>query len=149
MSEKLWTELEKIDILRERMGLNYEQARTALAEAGGDVVKALALVERGENNVTEDMERDNGEMWTGLKHKFKQLRQARLNVKHDEKTVFSVSAPVGLLLAYGVLRRPGLRMLGVAGLAVAAFRHYSLEMDPAGEQRREGSDDWERAELRV
>ncbi|KLU59630.1 hypothetical protein CEB3_c37580 [Peptococcaceae bacterium CEB3] len=149
MSEKLWTELEKIDILRERMGLDYEQARTALAEAGGDVVRALALVERGESNMTEGTERESGDMWTGLKHKFKQLKQARLNVKHDEKTVFSVSVPVGLLLAYGVLRRPGLRMLGVAGLAVAAFRHYSLEMDPAEEQRREDSGDWEGAEFRV
>ncbi|MFZ3130072.1 MAG: hypothetical protein WA125_02960 [Desulfosporosinus sp.] len=30
MTEALWTELEKLDVLRERMGIGYEEARKAL-----------------------------------------------------------------------------------------------------------------------
>lgn len=141
MSEELWTELEKIDILRERMGLNYEQARTALVEARGDVVKALAFVEQGEKSVTEGLKREGGDLWQGLGHKFKRLNQTRVKVKRHEKTVFSVSAPIGLLLAYGVFRRPGLRMLGLVGLAAAAIKHYSLEVDPTEDVREDPNKD--------
>lgn len=133
MSTELWTELEKIDILRERMDLNYEQARTALMEAGGDVVKALGFVEQGEKNVIPGLAGEGRDLWQGLGTKFKQLNQTRVNVKRHEKTVFSVSAPIGLLLAFGVFRRPGLRVLGLAGLAAAAIRHYSLEVDSGGD----------------
>ena len=39
-------ELEKIDILRSRFKIGYEDARTVLAAASGDVVAALAAVEK-------------------------------------------------------------------------------------------------------
>lgn len=39
-------ELRKIDLIRERTKLGYEQARQLLNEAGGDVVAALILWER-------------------------------------------------------------------------------------------------------
>ena len=40
-------ELEKIDILRSRFRIGYEDARKALSDASGDVVVALATVEKG------------------------------------------------------------------------------------------------------
>ena len=39
-------ELEKIDILRSRFKVGYEDARKALAAASGDVVVALAAIEK-------------------------------------------------------------------------------------------------------
>ena len=39
-------ELEKIDILRSRFKIGYEDARKALAATSGDVVGALAAIER-------------------------------------------------------------------------------------------------------
>ena len=39
-------ELRKVDLIRERTRLGYEQARQLLQEAGGDVVAALILWER-------------------------------------------------------------------------------------------------------
>jgi len=39
-------ELEKIDILRSRFRIGYEDARKALAAASGDVVTALAAIEK-------------------------------------------------------------------------------------------------------
>lgn len=39
-------ELEKIDVLRSRFRIGYEDARKTLAAASGDVVTALAAIER-------------------------------------------------------------------------------------------------------
>lgn len=41
----MYSELEKIDIIRDRFELSYEEARNALNVAQGDVVTALALIE--------------------------------------------------------------------------------------------------------
>ncbi|MHB1650970.1 MAG: DUF4342 domain-containing protein [Desulfitobacteriaceae bacterium] len=133
MSETVWTELEKIDILRERMGLTYEEARTVLLEAEGELIKALAQAEKGSQSVTEDLKEQGQEMWEGFNGKLKKLHHTRVNVKHHEKTVFSISAPLGLVLAYSVFRRPGLRMLGLLGLGAAALHRYKLEVESSEE----------------
>ena len=38
-------ELEKIDVIRERLGVTYKEAKEALDRAGGDVVQALINLE--------------------------------------------------------------------------------------------------------
>ncbi|HEY3298540.1 MAG TPA: hypothetical protein VGK34_07785 [Armatimonadota bacterium] len=43
------SELEKIDIIRSRFKVTYDEARNALSTAQGDVVSALASVERSES----------------------------------------------------------------------------------------------------
>lgn len=37
--------LEQVDLVRERMGVGYAEAKRALDEAGGDVIGALAAIE--------------------------------------------------------------------------------------------------------
>lgn len=39
-------ELEKIDVLRDRFRITYEEAQDALSTAGGDVVQALVALEK-------------------------------------------------------------------------------------------------------
>ena len=39
-------ELEKLDAIRKRMNVSYDEARRALEEAGGDVVQALVNLEK-------------------------------------------------------------------------------------------------------
>ncbi|HAH88484.1 MAG: ubiquitin [Armatimonadota bacterium] len=46
-------QLNKIDIIRERFSLSYEEARTALEESGGDVVSALDTLERSRGRCTD------------------------------------------------------------------------------------------------
>ena len=134
MSQVLWTELEKIDILRERMGLSYEEARSALEEAHGDVILALANQEK--EKIVED-EGTGGQLWDGLKHQMNRLSQTQVKLKRQDKTVLSVSAPLGMALAFTIWRRPGLRMLGLLGAAAAAMKHYELEVDSIGAEEEE------------
>ncbi len=42
----MMTELEKVEKLRERANVTYEEAKTALDEAGGDLLDAIVILER-------------------------------------------------------------------------------------------------------
>ena len=50
-------ELLKIDLLRERTGVGYKEAKDALDKAGGDVVQALIFIEDERVNLDEDLQR--------------------------------------------------------------------------------------------
>jgi hypothetical protein len=132
MSEVLWTELEKIDILRERMGLTYEEARSALEAAHGDVIKALS---NKENEMAHLEEGVGSQLWDGLKHQMNRLSQTQVKLKREDKTLLSVSAPLGMAMVYTLWKRPGLRMLGLLGVAAAAMKHCELEVDRVGEEK--------------
>lgn len=133
MSEELWTELDKLDVLRERMGIGYEEARTALNLAEGDVMKALDNLEKvqsGEKMGWEEQDwADQGRgIWDSVKAKLGSFNNTTISVKKHDNTVLSVSAPLGLALAYTVWRKPGLRMLALLGVAGAAMSDYELEV---------------------
>ncbi|MDR3602481.1 MAG: DUF4342 domain-containing protein [Desulfosporosinus sp.] len=133
MSEALWTELEKLDVLRERMGIGYEEARAALNMAQGDVVKALDNLEKarkGEDLGWEFVERGQG-IWDSVKAKFGSLNNTTVSLKKHDNTIVSFSAPLGLALAYTIWRKPGLRFLALVGAVGAAINHYELEVTPA------------------
>ncbi|MHB1001101.1 MAG: UBA domain-containing protein [Armatimonadota bacterium] len=46
-------ELEKIDIIRSRFKVTYDEARDALNAASGDLIHALAIIEKGESTGTD------------------------------------------------------------------------------------------------
>ncbi|MGI6119706.1 MAG: DUF4342 domain-containing protein [Desulfosporosinus sp.] len=130
MAEALWSELEKLDVLRERMGIGYEEARTALDLAQGDVVKALDNLERARNG--------NGyccnfidqghEIWDSVKSALTTFSHSTISLKRNENTIVSLSAPLGLALAYTIWRKPGLRMLALVGAVGAAMNNFELEV---------------------
>ncbi|WP_206812054.1 DUF4342 domain-containing protein [Paradesulfitobacterium ferrireducens] len=129
MNEEMWSELEKIDILRERMGVGYDEASKALKAAGGDVIRALADLESEQKAMTGTWKNRGREVWEDVKDKMEALNQTKVNLKRRDKTLLSVSAPLGAALAYTFWRRPGLRLLGLLGAAGAALAHYELEVD--------------------
>ncbi|WP_049804084.1 DUF4342 domain-containing protein [Desulfosporosinus acidiphilus] len=131
LSEALWSELEKMDILRERMGIGYEEARAALNSAQGDVVKALDFLEkeRDGRKPCEEFPDRGQEIWENVKAKMQEFNRTKINLKRNDTTVLSLSAPLGVALAYSVWRKPGLRMLALAGAVGAALNHFHLEVD--------------------
>lgn len=130
MSEALWTELEKMDVLRERMGIGYEEARKALNLAEGDVVKALDNLEKGQYGEALGRElADRGHrIWDGVKEKLGSFNNTTVSLKKHDTTIVSLAAPLGLALAYTIWRKPGLRMLALVGAVGAAINHYELEV---------------------
>lgn len=51
MSAAVQTELEKLDAIRSRMDVSYEEAREALNQADGDLVQALVNLEKGKGDL--------------------------------------------------------------------------------------------------
>ncbi|AET70384.1 hypothetical protein Desor_4991 [Desulfosporosinus orientis DSM 765] len=129
MSEP-WTELEKIDILRQRMGIGYEEARTALDLAQGDLLKALDDLERVRKGLEQEWhfeERGQG-IWDSVKSTMSDIGHSTISLKRHDNTIISLSAPLGLALAYTIWRKPGLRMLALIGAVGAAVNHFELEV---------------------
>jgi len=130
MTEPLWTELEKMDVLRERMGIGYEEARTALNLAQGDVVKALDDLDKAQKEDKREWEfEDQGRgIWEGIKSSIASINHSTISLKRYDNTIVSVSTPLGLALAYTIWRRPSLRMLALVGAVGAAINHFELEV---------------------
>lgn len=137
MSEVLWTEIAKIDLLRERMGVNYEEARKALREAGGDVALALGDLERKLDNatdgfadrITDELRVRGARTWDKVQSRLHRFNNMQVNLKRNDKTLLSVSAPLGLLASYVLWRRPGLRLLGLLGATAAVLSQYEFEIE--------------------
>ena len=130
MTEALWTELEKLDVLRERMGIGYEEARQALILAQGDVVKALDNLEKtkaGERQSFDFADQGQG-IWDSFKSTMVSFSHSTISLKRHENTIVSLSAPLGLALAYTIWRKPGLRLLALVGAVGAAVNNFELEV---------------------
>jgi len=129
MSEP-WTELEKIDLLRERMGIGYEEARTALNLAQGDVLKALDDLEKIRNGLGQDwhFEECGQGILGSVKSTLSSINRSTISLKRHDNTIISVSAPLGLALAYTIWRKPSLRLLALVGAVGAAMNHFELEV---------------------
>ena len=130
MNEAFLTELEKLDVLRERLGIGYEQARTVLNLAQGDVVKALDDYERARITIEgEDFDCQEQGIWQDVKSSLVAFSCSTVSLKRNENTIISLSAPLGLALAYTIWRKPGLRLLALVGAVGATLKDFELELN--------------------
>ena len=141
MSEVLWTELEKMDVLRERMGIGYEEARTALNMAQGDLIKALDNLEKAQGLEEQEFNfADRGhKIWESVRSKMGSFNNTTVSLKKHDNTIVTLSAPLGLALAYTIWRKPGLRLIALAGAVGAAINHFELEV--ASDDKSQYTDD--------
>ncbi|QGP92523.1 hypothetical protein MGLY_19050 [Neomoorella glycerini] len=130
----MMTELEKIDQLRERLGLSYREAREALERAGGDVLEALVQYEE---STREGLQRElagwSGKLVERIRSILRQGNVMRIKVKKDGKTVAEIPATVGALGVLGVLASSELAILAGLSTVAALFNRYTLEVE-----RRDG-----------
>ncbi|MBS4030198.1 MAG: DUF4342 domain-containing protein [Clostridiales bacterium] len=119
--------LQKIDLVRERTGLSYAEARELLEEANGDVIDALVMME---DELEADAEEHGvslleGDMLAPVKNAIRQSNRTRIRVKNHNGTLMELPATLGLA---GMILAPKATALGAAALLIA---HYSLEVTPA------------------
>ena len=113
--------LEKIDLLRERTGASYKEARQALEGTKGDVVEALVLLE--EDNKSWMEEGPHMEFMAKAKDFVRKSIDTRITVKSQEKTVVEIPAPLGVA---GAVFLPKAAALGTLLLL---FTKYSLQLE--------------------
>ena len=91
--------LEKIELVKDRTGVTYAEAKKALEEADGSVVDAIIAIEETVNSG--DKKRAFGErgeaLFTSLKNLVKKGNVAKILVKKDEDTVLNVPLNAGIL----------------------------------------------------
>lgn len=120
MGERLWSDLDTIDILRERLGVGYEEARRLLDQAEGDLIRALAEWENEGRQARTSWKEQGGELWWNVQEKLSQWSRTKITLKHRDQLLMSVSVPLGIGLGYLLWRKPAMRMLALTGIAVAA-----------------------------
>ena len=91
--------LEKIELVKDRTGVTYAEAKKALEEADGSVVDAIIAIEETVNSG--DKKRAFGErgeaLFVSLKNLVKKGNVAKILVKKDEDIVLNVPLNAGIL----------------------------------------------------
>ncbi|MEJ6952028.1 DUF4342 domain-containing protein [Natronospora cellulosivora (SeqCode)] len=125
--------LEKIDMIKGRLGVSYEEAFKSLEECNGDVVQALIKLEKDvevdtESSAAKEKSMDyihvkGQEIIKKIKEIIKEGNVNKVIVKSDEKTLVEIPVTAGVA---GLVLFPYVTLL--AG-AAAMYKDYTLEIE--------------------
>ena len=128
--------LEKIDILRDRAGVSYREAKEMLEKHDGDVIAALIEFETVQNKGwVDEFSVRSGEVIDKVKEIIREGNVNKIRVKHDGRTLVEIPVSVG---AVGAVVLPQLAALGVL---IALFKRCTIEVVRQEEGRIGGEDD--------
>jgi len=127
-------ELTKIDLLRERTGVGYKEAKEALDRSGGDVVQALIYIEDERIKLDDDLQQKGEKILKQVKEIIKKGNVTKIKLKKGNKTVFQFPVNVGALGMAGAIMSPTLALVAALGTVAALANKYTLEIErPGGE----------------
>ena len=125
--------LEKIDLIRKRLNVSYNEANQALEECDGDVVSALIKLENdmdlgSTNNENEESDEDihvkSSELIEKIKEIIKEGNVKKITVKNEEgESVLEIPVTAGVV---GLVLFP---YLGILGGMAAMLKEYKLEIN--------------------
>lgn len=109
--------LEKIDIIRERTGVSYAEAKEALEQCNGDVVDTLIYFEQ----MTEEVEdKHMNEFFTTIEEFKDWLKETirvgnvtRIKIKKDDRTIVDVPVNAGIAAGVFAMLWPPLIAIGM------------------------------------
>lgn len=121
-------ELEKIDIIRERLGVSYHEAKEALDKVNGDVVQALILLEKNDRKWDQKLDEKGKQLVNYIKEIINKGNVTKIRLKKDDKVIFEIPATIGAIGVGGAILSPILAIVAVVGTVAALINHYSLEI---------------------
>lgn len=110
--------LEKIDIIRERTGVSYAEAREALEKCEGNVVDALIFIEESKKTPKENLYTSKDEFIKWLKDIVSKGNITRIKIKKEDKVLLDIPVTAGLVVAIPSLIYAPLITLGVFAAAL-------------------------------
>ncbi|MDD4170448.1 MAG: DUF4342 domain-containing protein [Desulfotomaculaceae bacterium] len=122
-------ELEKIDIIRNRLGVGYKEAKAALDAAGGDVVQALIRLEEKGQEPGERFQVKGNELLEQVKGLLHKGQSFRIKVKQGDRVVFEIPASVGALGLVGALASYEIAVIGVLASVAGMANKYTLDVE--------------------
>lgn len=108
--------LEKIDIVRERTGVSYKEAKEALEQNNGDVIETIIFIEEKHGKTWMDtMSVVGNEVVEKLKAIIKKGNVSRIVLKKDGEVLLNVPITAG---AIGVMLYPMVSLLGISAALI-------------------------------
>jgi hypothetical protein len=108
--------IEKIDMVRGRMNVTYEEAKLALEATSWDVVEAIIKIERDEVTRKEEIFVRGSELVEKIKEIVRKGNINRLRVKQDDKVLIEIPVTAGVV---GALLAPQLAIIGAVAALVS------------------------------
>jgi hypothetical protein len=108
--------IEKVDMVRERMNVSYEEAKQALEVTNWDVVEALIKIERDEKARKEEIFVRGSELVEKIKELIRKGNINRLRVKQDKDVLIEIPLTAGVV---GALLVPQLAVIGAVAALVS------------------------------
>lgn len=109
--------LEKIDLIRQRSGMGYQEAKEALEKNNGNVVDTLIYLEQNQKTFAQNITEMSNELIDTIKDIVKKGNVTRIKVKKDNRLLIDIPVSAGIAAGAITLFYPSLLVIG----AVAAF----------------------------
>lgn len=123
--------LEKIDIIRQRSGLSYAEAKQVLEANNGNVVDSLIYIEQNKKtfkqNFTENITNTGNEILDAVKEIIKKGNVSRIKVKKDNRLL--VDIPVTAGVAAGTISAILSPALVAVGTVAAIASKITIEIE--------------------
>lgn len=118
--------LEKIDLVRERTGASYSEAKEALEKNNGNVVDAIIYMEKSKKNPLDNIYTTKDEFLSWIKELINKGNITRIKVKKDEKVL--VDMPVNAGIAVGIVAYAIWTPLIAIGVIGAVVTNLTIEI---------------------
>lgn len=118
--------LENIDLIRERTGVSYREAKEALERNNGNVIDTLIeLEEKSKSNTTnwtEEFSVRSTEVMDKVKELIREGNVNKIRIKHEGRVLAEIPVALG---AFGAVVLP---QLAAVGVLVAVFKRCTIEV---------------------
>lgn len=108
--------LEKIDTIRERTGVNYKKAKEYLEKNNGNVVEALIQIEEEEKGINLNLNEKSDQIIEKLKETIKKGNITKIILKRDGEVMMNIPVTAG---AIGAVLAPQLSAIGIAAAMIS------------------------------
>jgi len=121
--------LEKIDIVRERTGASYSEAKEALEACEGNVVDALIYLESKEETPVDNMFSSKEEFFDWMKDMINKGNVNRIRVKKDDKVLIDIPVTAGAAAMLTALIWPPILAVGLITAVVTKLTIEIIKSD--------------------
>lgn len=118
--------LEKIDVVRERTGATYSEAKEALEASEGNVVDAIIYMEKNKKSTMDSIYTTKDEFLTWIKDLVNKGNVTRIKIKKEEKVL--VDMPINAGIAVGVIAYAIWAPLIAIGVIGAVVTNLTIEI---------------------
>ncbi len=119
--------LKKIDMLRERANLSYEEAEEILENSNGDIIEALVFCEREKEKKKRKFSNekiDIDEFIEYIRSLIKSGNVTRIIIRNENNILVNIPINAGIIVGFALLLQPILILIGAATAVVV-----NLEID--------------------